>query len=997
MSNTPQSVLNKIRDVKNNSGKLLDLSYDWRGERTERLDSLPPEVRELTQLESLTLGFNHLSSLPDWIVELTQLKTIDLSSNLLDAIPGVLAELPNLSSLAVGFNAITSIPPIIVRLKSLTSLNVAMNGLVKVPEELSELHNLKSIDLSGNRIEDFPTCLLKLKKLRNLDLADNPLKSVPESVSELRTLTALGLSAKFTSVPEWLVELKGLTSLDLSENQLSTIPNWFEQYGGLTHLWLAGNRFTQIPEVVRKFRKLEHLGFPTNRLTFLPDWISELQSLNGLNFFDNKIETIPDSISTLVNLEWLSLKNNLITEIPDSVYELRSLRNLDFGNLTHVTNKNQIKLISPRVLQMENLYELNLENNPVESPPPEVVANGLGAIKNYFKQLAAEGEDHLYEAKLLIVGEGGAGKTSLAKKIHNPQYELQEEDSTEGIEIIRWAFPLDNSQPFKVNIWDFGGQEIYHATHQFFLTKRSLYLLVADARKEDTDFYYWLNVVEQLSDNSPLLIISNEKQERQREINERQLRGDFSNLRNTLATNLATNRGLDHIVTEVKHYIMRLPQIGAPLPKTWVKVREALEKDKRNYISLREYLEVCERNGFGAQKDKFQLSSYLHDLGVCLHFQDDPLLRKTVILKPRWGTDAVYKVLDNDKVIQSLGKFDRADLANIWSEPDYANMQDELLQLMINFKLCYRIPNSTRYIAPQRLTEKQPDYEWDQSANLILRYTYESFMPKGIVTQFIVSMHKLISDQSFVWKSGVILEKDETKAEVIEDYKRRELRIRVNGKRKKELLTIVAYELDNIHATYRRLKYSKLIPCNCEVCKQRQDPHFYSFDALKTFIGDRQEVIQCQKSYQMVDVRSLIDDVLIRTEGVEVVKQKSEIIFQAPIESLIIQQAEIGGTIVQQNGSSERPIKSAWANGSFYLFVFAVVIAGLGMLARTVPAYALAGILIAGVILIPMIGALQLRQDNRLSEKSFLELLKMVLGQLPLVGKVFGGSKQAKS
>ena len=80
---------------------------------------------------------------------------------------------------------------------------------------------------------------------------------------------------------------------------------------------------------------------------------------------------------------------------------------------------------------------------------------------------------------------------------------------------------MENGQPFRVNIWDFGGQEIYHATHQFFLTKRSLYVLVADTRKEDTDFYYWLNAVELLSDNSPLLIVKNEKQDRHREINER--------------------------------------------------------------------------------------------------------------------------------------------------------------------------------------------------------------------------------------------------------------------------------------------------------------------------------------------------------------------------------------------------------------------------------------------------------------------------------------------
>lgn len=145
--------------------------------------------------------------------------------------------------------------------------------------------------------------------------------------------------------------------------------------------------------------------------------------------------------------------------------------------------------------------------------------------------------DHLYEAKLLIIGEGGAGKTTLTKKIQDLNYQLQSDEvSTEGIDVIRWHFPLPNGKEFRVNIWDFGGQEIYHATHQFFLTKRSLYALVADTRKEDTDFYYWLNVAELLSENSPLLIIKNEKQERKREINERQLRGEFTNLKETLAS-----------------------------------------------------------------------------------------------------------------------------------------------------------------------------------------------------------------------------------------------------------------------------------------------------------------------------------------------------------------------------------------------------------------------------------------------------------------------------
>ena len=357
---------------------------------------------------------------------------------------------------------------------------------------------------------------------------------------------------------------------------------------------------------------------------------------------------------------------------------------------------------------------------------------------------------------------------------------------------VKWSFPLpDKEREFKVNIWDFGGQEIYHATHQFFLTKRSLYVLVVDSRKEDTDFYYWLNTVEQLSDNSPLLIINNEKYDRRREINQRVLRGRFTNIKETLATNLATNRGLDEIITNIQYYIQNLPHIGQTLPTTWVKVRQALENDSRNYISLQEYLDICEYNGFTQLKDKLQLSGYLHDLGIFLHFQDQEssLLYKTVILNPKWGTDAVYKVLDNRQVIYNYGQFTRNDLKNIWHEEKYAFMRGELLELMKKFQICYEVPDSKdTFIAPQLLSDNQPAYDWDEDNNLILRYAYPDFMPKGIVTRFIVIMHQYIEQQKYVWKTGVILSKDNTKAEVIENYGKREIRIRVIGNNKRNFL-----------------------------------------------------------------------------------------------------------------------------------------------------------------------------------------------------------------
>ena len=295
----------------------------------------------------------------------------------------------------------------------------------------------------------------------------------------------------------------------------------------------------------------------------------------------------------------------------------------------------------------------------------------------------------------MIIGEGGAGKTSLSKKIKDSNYKLNSsEKSTKGIDVIQWKFS-HNDREFRVHIWDFGGQEIYHQTHQFFLTKRSLYALVADCRKENTNCYWWLKVVELLSDNSPILIIKNEKQDRECEVPERQLRAEFTNLEKVLATNLATNRGLDDIKKAIQNYITKLEHIGTPIPKIWVRIRTSIENDSRNYINLYEYYQLCKSHNLTEREDMLRLSRYLHDIGVFLHFQEDAILRNFVILQPEWATTAVYKVLENKNLKQKLGYFTRNDLANIWQDNQYSEMRDELLQLMMRFKLCYPIPHRT--------------------------------------------------------------------------------------------------------------------------------------------------------------------------------------------------------------------------------------------------------------------------------------------------------------
>ncbi|BAY21653.1 Miro domain protein [Calothrix sp. NIES-2100] len=882
------------------------------------------------------------------------------------------------------------IPTEVFELKWLEVLSLRGNEITTIPEAITRLQHLTKLDLSGNQIKKIPEAITCLQQLTWLDLSYNQIKRIPEAITRLQHVTKLDLSGnQITTISEAITHLQKLTWLNLSYNQIRTIPEAITHLQQLTWLNLSYNQIRMIPEAITRLQQLTWLNLSYNQIRMMPEVITRLQQLTWLNLSHNQITTIPEAITHLQQLTWLNLSYNQIKRIPEAITRLQNFNEL---NLSY----NQITTIPEAITHLQQLTWLNLSDNPIEKPPLEVVKKGIGSIKDYFRQVEAQGTDYLYEAKLLIVGEAGAGKTTLAKKIENQNYQLQEEGSTKGIEVIQWRFSMENGREFRVNIWDFGGQEIYHATHQFFLTKRSLYTLVADNRKEDTNFYYWLNVVELLSDNSPVIIIKNEKQDRPREINEPQLRGRFTNLKTTLATNFATNRGLTEVLREIKHYITSLPHIGTALPTTWVRVREALENDPRNYISLDEYLQICQKNGFTQDKDKLQLSNYLHDIGVCLHFQEDPILNNIVILQPKWGTDAVYKVLDDKQVILNLGKFTWKDLQNIWHEEQYATKQGELLQLMINFKLCYEIPNNPRtYIAPQLLTEKQPEYSWNKDNNIIIRYIYD-FMPKGLITQLIVAMHGLIDEQKYVWKSGVILSQDNTKAEVIEYYDNREIKIRVVGRHKRDLLTRVTYEIDKIHASYKQLKFNQLIPCNCSVCKNQQEPHFYKFENLRNRIANQKYDVECDISYKKVNVLGLIDDVMDRSQLTQTETNRlcGDIYINTDkIDVLQLQQGNNVMTEQPNNQENSKPevqftLPFAFRNGMFYVFLFSIVFNTIGIFAGLLPIYSLALTIIGTVIIMTLIGVLQLRQDDRLSEKSFVDLVRMVLKQLPLIGNL---------
>lgn len=659
-----------------------------------------------------------------------------------------------------------------------------------------------------------------------------------------------------------------LDEIDFSYSKISILPIEIREAKQIRYLNLTGNDLTSLPESIGELENLEELIVRKNQLTELPKSLVNLKELIGIYASENNIKEFPTIINKIPSLTEIELSHNKITEIPKNL----KLPLLNFLAL----DGNKIYHFPKEILKENDIYGLHLYNNPIYNIPLEIFNDQIDCaeeVLNYFDSIEKEQVTRLYEVKLLIVGRGQVGKTCLSRKLMNPNYEVTyKEYSTEGIHINKWnlACPYDEvHKDVTINMWDFGGQEIYHATHQFFLTKRSVYLFVWDARQEEdyVSFDYWLNIITLLSDNSPIIIIQNKVDDRTKEIQQSLYKEKFPNIIGFHKTSCVTGLGIDNLITELKTTISQLQHLGDELPNSWLSIREILENDTRNYLEYKEYLEICKNHGLDEKKAGF-LSDYFHDLGIVLHFREDEILQDIVILKTEWGTDAVYKVLDNESITETNGRFTFRDVRNIWFEDKFKDKHLQLLQLMKKFELCFQLKKTKHYIAPALLPTEHPklfyfekrerkSYYWSDEDNVIFEYHY-TFMPAGIFTRFMVKMHDYI-EHSFYWRNGVYLNFENTIAKVVNNPLTRKISIRLRGNSPKDFLSIIRFHIDEIHKTLNKPEVREMIPCICKDCKL--NPRLFEYNTLLNAKKKGVEKIQCHKSFEEIRVEKLLEGI----------------------------------------------------------------------------------------------------------------------------------------
>jgi len=620
-------------------------------------------------------------------------------------------------------------------------------------------------------------------------------------------------------------------------------------------------------------RKLAELHLYSNRINDLKP-LRALTKLTGLDLSNNQIRNLTP-LRTLTILTWLNLNSNQITDLKP-LRELKYLLKLDVRN-------NRIERLPPDITSwwpnMEMISkdtyhsnDLNLYGNPLMYPPEDIVKQGRAAIKNYFVEIERASVLFL-ESKLLLVGSGDVGKTTLMKKLKDNSFVVLPgtEDTTRGIDIQPWQlscpFPDGLSRDVNIHFWDFGGQDILHATHQFFLTKRSLYLFVWDPRKEEEprSFDYWLNAVKLFGAGSPIIMVMNKSDIRIKNIDEASFQDKFPNIIQFHQVSCLNGQQILELTQTIRRSLGQMPHLLDKLPKRWMDIRDELKAKKDNYITQDDYFAVCRSHGMEKDKALF-LSDYLHDLGIILHFRADPLLAETVILKPEWATRAVYALIDSLEIQKNKGRFNRSNLSRYWDATIYpTDKHPQLLRLMEKFELCFNIVGTDDYILPELLPSQRPAIDMEvyrSMGNLHLHYSYD-FMPAGIITRFISRLHYLIRENHY-WNNGVELEFSSSSALVVSDSAQKRIRVSVYGANNTQLMGVIRSHFDHIHQTLNMKKDKHIfeeVPCICTECLQSSEPHFYKYHVLQKLMSKGRDAF-CEKSSEDVSVHQLLNGLL---------------------------------------------------------------------------------------------------------------------------------------
>lgn len=420
-----------------------------------------------------------------------------------------------------------SVLPLSETLKRLDLSGIRLSSLPT--ELLVQMANLERLDISRNQIQDLsPLCeqFASLDNLVEILAYSNSIRRLPTNFRRFSNLRRLNLSSNSLTRCDGIDELKCLQVLILDNNRLESFSaNFFENLRRLEVLHCAQNRITKLPPTLRNMRHLRNVDFSGNRLASIPPDLLQLHRMEVLNLSRNNISRVPTIQLKGIRRRPMNvdLSDNQLVRFPEQLLSLS--RKIDLC-------RNQITKIPVTVTKLcseDDDKVIEIEDNPLTSPPADICQCGTRAILRYFYESKVLMQS--YEGlKVFVLGSSGQGKTSLVQTMIDDEPRMTGDDRTVVLDIFNHYIEVEDEEVegknqkveekeeeevndereeeaeervakrLHLSIWDFSGNDRYLVPLYHFIHLPSLCLIVFsmaeyDESKFDSLIGNWLNWV----------------------------------------------------------------------------------------------------------------------------------------------------------------------------------------------------------------------------------------------------------------------------------------------------------------------------------------------------------------------------------------------------------------------------------------------------------------------------------------------------------------------
>jgi GTPase SAR1 family protein len=469
-------------------------------------------------------------------------------------------------------------------------------------------------------------------------------------------------------------------------------------------------------------------------------------------------------------------------------------------------------------------YQERLDGKPFNSEierlwailSKERLAQDPREINAYLRSLrTGASSEEFRRVRSIFIGHGGTGKSSLIVALHGEKVVEGQSEMTRGIDIQEAAavlrrFKNSPGKGLAVHFWDFGGQVMAHATHQFFLRAKCLYVIVLDGRPErnaNEEAEYWLAHVRAFGDSAPVLLVGNKVDQARVDIDLRTLKQKHPNILGFYPLSCTQAHGARRAEFELferdfESALLALTQNSERFTRAQLNVLEQIRKaaESDDFLDHDRFGAICAGAGIPEEgpASRTSLLDLFDKLGIVMHFPHLPYLSEYV-LNPQWLTYGVYTIMYSDRAKDRKGRIRAQDVVQVFKESLFKDAQNRgvryppercrtIVDAMVAFRIAYRFAyDPDGLVIPALLEPNQPQHNFDPAGALMFRFDFQGFLPRHVLPTLIVDRHQeidRIGDAEIVWQNGVLLKARrglDARALVKADYHERHVDLQVTG------------------------------------------------------------------------------------------------------------------------------------------------------------------------------------------------------------------------